>query len=258
MRIAWHLVTVAGGRAIPGRAVTWDPPMGEELWQSLESEWQHFMGPFNGLAVFERTQMSRGGFAALLLTNGTPIAFVKARKNDRGTLTHEYAALEAMGSASSVSFAFPRAVAMGSADQWHYLLTTAIDTGLHRVPSRPPLKHILEEIRSGLESLPRPEQTPDYWEPIHGDFTPWNLRQGARKGLFLVDWEEAGWGPPGADEVYYLAVSRALGAKSEIPDNAEARRFWIESLKAREANGETGKPRDHELSRQLLRALRER
>ena len=232
--------------------------MGDELWQSFESDWQRFTGAFNGLAVFERTQASRGGFAALLLNNGVPAAFVKARKDNRGPLTSEFDALEAMGRVGSRSFQFPRAVAIGGREQWHYLLTTAIDSGLHRVPSTPPLEHILEEIRFGLRSLPRHEQTPEDWEPIHGDFTPWNLRQGAGKALFLVDWEEAGWGPPGADEVYYLAVSKALGAKCDIPDNEDARRFWIESLETRQTSDETGKPRDHELSRQLLRALMER
>ena len=45
---------------------------------------------------------------------------------------------------------------------------------------------------------------------MHGDFTPWNLRSSRTRALSLVDWEDAGWGPPDADEVLYRAVSAAL------------------------------------------------
>jgi aminoglycoside phosphotransferase (APT) family kinase protein len=68
---------------------------------------------------------------------------------------------------------------------------------------------------------------------MHGDFTPWNLRQSGRT-LYLVDWEQAGWGPPDADEVLYRMTAAALhigaGRRGWAPGagSAEAVRYWAD------------------------------
>jgi glycosyltransferase involved in cell wall biosynthesis len=61
---------------------------------------------------------------------------------------------------------------------------------------------------------------------MHGDFAPWNLRETSR-GRFLIDWEDCGWGPPGADEVFYRAAQTALGlGDATASPHAEAIEYW--------------------------------
>jgi hypothetical protein len=84
---------------------------------------------------------------------------------------------------------------------------------------------------------------------MHGDFAPWNLRQLHRNSLVLVDWEDAGWAPPGADEVFYHATQAALRHRvAERCATDEAVQFWRERLPTKSENA-----RDH----QLIQALRE-
>jgi len=70
------------------------------------------------------------------------------------------------------------------------------------------------------------------WRPMHGDLSPWNLRR--RRGLFLVDWEDAGWGPPGADEVYFEAAATVVCGRAARRDwSPAAVDFWINALTER-------------------------
>jgi hypothetical protein len=201
------------------------------VWRALGAEWSEFVGQFDEVAVHERIQVSRRGFAALLLSDGRPVGFVKVRDGDDSPLRNEFEALTLINSAEPGSFEVPQPVGMASVNGWHYLLTSALRPNLHRMPVEPPLQEIAAEIRSGLETLPRFAETPEHWEPMHGDFTPWNLRQRSDGRLFLVDWEDAGWAPPGADEVYYWVVSSALNVAAEMPSvNEEVRGFWWQRL----------------------------
>lgn len=73
----------------------------------------------------------------------------------------------------------------------------------------------LTEIARGITDLltgqlARPSGIPDDWVPVHGDFTPWNLRID-RSGIYwLIDWEDATWGPLGSDMVRFLVAWYAL------------------------------------------------
>ena len=62
------------------------------------------------------------------------------------------------------------------------------------------------------ELLPRSDDIPAHWRTMHGDFVPWNLREDAGGRLWLLDWEDAGWGPPLADFVRYAVAYHALGS----------------------------------------------
>jgi hypothetical protein len=207
--------------------------MDDAIWRWLKTAWRTEAGPFDDLAVYERIQASRTGFAALLLNAGQPVGFVKARSTDKGPLQNEFAALDSIGTHLPAGFAVPRPISTGSTDTWHYLLTTALEPHLHGPPVNPPMETLIDEIQSGLADLPRPGDIPHHWEPMHGDFTPWNLRGRRNQGLFLIDWEDAGWAPPGADEVYYRAVERVLGKAATVPRLDEPRAFWIEKLRNR-------------------------
>ena len=98
----------------------------------------------------------------------------------------------------------------------------------HRPPRNPPLARIVEDLQDRLAPVLDGRAVPSHWRPMHGDLTPWNLRRVCPWALWLLDWEEVGWGPPGADEVYYSATASVLlGARPRTECNdAEAVRFW--------------------------------
>jgi hypothetical protein len=229
--------------------------MEAETWQALRSEWTAALGPFNGLAVHERIQTSRSGFAALLLSDGRPIGFVKVRDGDDSPLRNEFEAMTLMHAASPESFEIPRPLGLATLGGWSYLLTSALRPDPHRMPVDPPVGNVVAEVRAGLASLPRAPGIPDHWEPMHGDFTPWNLRQRTDGTLFLIDWEDAGWAPPGADDMYYWVVCSALDVATEMPVvNEEVRGFWWQHLSGPDRDAQTADS-DFRLRTKMLSVL---
>ncbi|MCP3974530.1 MAG: phosphotransferase, partial [bacterium] len=235
-RGAWVVTSLFGPRALPARRVEIESPLGEpEPWQALVDEWQHRLGAFDATALYTPPDVGRSGLAVMLLDRGRPVAFVKVRRGAEATrLQNEATALDLMATAEPQTFSIAHALASGHQSGWNYLAITPLARELHRAPTRPPLGQIIDEIQLGLSGLPRPERTPAHWKPIHGDFTPWNLRKMRTDGLVLFDWEAAGWGPPGADLVMYLSSAAALGGSSEAlariagEEHAEARAYWGE------------------------------
>ena len=87
---------------------------------------------------------------------------------------------------------------------------------------------------------------------MHGDFAPWNLRRTGPGELVLVDWEDAAYGPPGADEVFYQACQAALGMERATGSpHAEAIDYWLRRLQQRTDGG-----RDQRLAAATVAALR--
>ena len=245
------LVRLLGPRALPGGAVSWVPAVPAAAWSALESRWRASLGPWDACAVLGRAQSDREGAALLLLADGMPSAFVKLRR-DGEAVTRERAALEAVGRASPRNFGAPTVMDAGEEGGWTWLATSALPPRLHRMPARPPVETIAAEIDSALSPLPRPAGTPAEWRPMHGDFTPWNLRS-LDGALWLLDWEEAGWGPPGADRVLYRAAEATLSSREGIrrdPRDAPAAAFWRRRIAAR-----AGARRDRRLATRLDAAL---
>lgn len=218
-RVAWLAVRLFGARAIPGRAVHWTPVL-EETWKELSTRWHDEVGAFDEVAGFERQQRTRAGCAVLLLRRGEPLAFVKLR--DGGARVHavEEQALRAVAAFAPRSFAVPQPLASGQVRGVHYLAIQPLAAGLHRPPANPPIRRVCDEVGAALSSLARPPQARSHWRPMHGDLAPWNLRAlGGR--LFLIDWEDVGWAPPGTDELYYRAAAAALSGAAVDWDGEE-------------------------------------
>jgi hypothetical protein len=230
--------------------------MKDETWERLISTWRELVGPFEDLAIFDRAQASRTGFAALLLRDGTSVGFAKVRDGAQAALANEFRAVEAIVRFGPSAFEVPTAVALDTVEGWHFFLSSALRPSLHTMPTRPPLDEIIVQIQSGLGSLQRPSEVATHWEPMHGDFTPWNLRQRADGSMFLIDWEDAGWAPPGADQVYYRAVESVLtGRPLHDPGLEEAARFWSEILEQRRVDALAAGDSDAGLLDSLLDAL---
>jgi len=232
-RAAWVGVRLAGARALPGPISYWTP--GED-WSHVAQLLRAELGPFDSMSVYERLQEFRTGFAVLLLRAGQPVAFVKSQIIEASMLQREKEALTAVRRSDPQTFGVPRVLTSGTAGRWGYLAVEPL-TGLHHPPRKPHLPEILAEIQSGLDELPKPGDTPNHWVPMHGDFTPWNLREFSRSRRILIDWEDAGWGPPGADEVLYRAAEAALFGNTVSPDDyPEARAYWREHARFMEGS----------------------
>jgi len=229
-KAAWLSVAAFGPWVLPGRSVPFHPP-DQEAWLGLVKQWNHQLGPIDGWAIIERRQASRSGLAALLLRKDTPVAFVRVIPGFDPARDLEVESLRLMGETRPSAFWVPRIIGSGSVGNWGFVALTPLAPAIHKPPKDPPLRAIISEIQVGLAALFRPDGIPSSWQPMHGDFTPWNLRQTADGSLALLDWETTGWGPPEADLTLYRASEAALGWRSDVSDgDASAASFWRSRL----------------------------
>lgn len=201
------------------------------------------------IAIYTRSQASRVGYSVLALQGTTPVGFVRVAGT--GELDLECQALELLEAFGPASFRHPKLVGRSNAGLVDFVLQSVVLDGYHRPPRRtPPLDAIVAEIQAALAKLPKPEGTPDHWLPMHGDLTPWNLRESGNR-LSLIDWETVEWGPPTADQTLYSAASLALGlSRRSEPLSAEASTFWLDRI------SKTGNSRDERLRAKLIDSLR--
>lgn len=249
-KTAYHLVRLLGPQSLPG-ARGWEPPP-QIPWKELCGRWRSQMGAFDAVAISGRRQVSRSGFGVLLLQKGGPVAFVKVGPGtDFG---QEYRALKCVEAYQPSVFTAPQPITSGECFGWSYLAMTPLAPGIHRRPHKPPIRELTHELQRSLIDLPRPSGSPGHWEPMHGDLTSWNLRCTTEEKLVLMDWEEASWGPPGADEVYYYATEALLGksASPEMRVNPEAIEYWIGRL-----SGRPGDRTDRRKRESLVKKLQE-
>ncbi|MBO4275425.1 phosphotransferase [Microbispora triticiradicis] len=259
MQRALHLAVGAlGPWVLPGRRTTWRPPLDEESWSRISAQVVGLTGPFDGMAGYLRPQASRaGGAALLLLRGGRPVGFLKIRESPE-ELTRESAALAAFtgepGGDAGLGFRVPRVLGTGSSGSLWWLLLSPMEP----VPARPvpgvAVAGLAGEISGTLAGhLTRPDDVPPHWAPMHGDLTPWNLRLTRGRVPWLIDWEDAGYGPPHADEVYFLATRIAVygGGPPARSGNsyAEAADYWHDRVSRRGQD-------DQELTRRLMFALK--
>ena len=251
-RAAWVITKLVGPRALPGRAVHWTPSVPPDVWSEITSQLRDAVGSFDAVAGYERLQASRPGFALLVLREGAAVAFVKLRAGESAPIENERNATELAWRLGSRSFRVPRPLASGSFDGWHFFAVEALAPRLHRPARAPRLDLIISEVQSALFDLPRALGVAAHWQPMHGDFAPWNLRRPAWGELVLIDWEDAAWGPPGADEVFYRATQAALGIRqAPVSPHEEAINYWLAKIE-----GRLDTNRDRRLAIATVEALR--
>jgi hypothetical protein len=121
------------------------------------------------------------------------------------------------------------------------------------------LCEVARDASRALEgALERPADAQPHWRPMHGDLVPWNLREDHEGHLWLLDWEDAGWGPPLADVVRYIVAQHSLqGSSAEAIAAAvrtalagespaaigEAAVFWLHHRNFRPLRGQQHWPR---------------
>jgi len=229
-RVAWGLVSLGGARLLPGRVGTWDPPFAEGGWEQLLKQLHEIVGDFDSHTVYERRRMRRG-LMMLLLKGDTPVGFVKARELPGEGVAREERALTLVENASPQTFDAPRPLGSGQVAGWRYLVTTAMPPRMHRMIEGRPTATMLSEIQEILSPLARPTGAPAHWAPFHGDFTPWNLRHFGEGRPWLIDWEDSGYAPAGADETMYLSTAFAIGktlGPIPLPASEAVTYWWVE------------------------------
>lgn len=230
--IVWHkgsrallrAIGTAWLRSVPVQTLPLRPTDLNTLLTSLAADGT----PVDSVAFHRRTQTARTSFSLVTLGSEGISAFVRVA--DPAVLDAECRNIAMLETFGPTTFVHPRIVRRGSVGAIEYVAVSPVLIGSHSPPRNPKIGPIVAEIQGALASLPKPAGTPDHWVPMHGDFTPWNLRE-HRGSLVLIDWESCGWGPPHADEVLYSATARSLGLSVQDGVMAdEAAEFWKDRL----------------------------
>lgn len=248
---AWTCARLAGPRVLPGSPSAWTPPVPSAAWDDLAAQWERVLGPVDELAIYERKQASRSGIGLLLQRAGRPRAFVKLRRGGEG-LHAEQRILHALTARRPRSFEIPEPLGEGGVGEWRW-------SALSPLPPRPTRPcfdagAVLRELPELLaDCVARPVPSPPASAPMHGDLTPWNLRRAGRGRPWLIDWEDAGYGPTGADEVYFSATAAVLRRQRSAGASREPRAVahWLAVVAAR-----SPRDADRELNLRLREQLR--
>lgn len=254
-RAAFALVGIAGARVLPGETHAWDPPFEPTTWSKLTQLWREQLGPFDDMAIHLRRPARRQGVSLLLTAAGTPVTFVKLRSERPERLAVECSVLNCLHDRTQQA-AVPAVCATGEVDCWHYLALSPLPAKIHKLAADPPAVAIVDEYSHTLEAAwarQRPRDAGSDWLPMHGDFTPWNLRALSSGRLVLFDWEDAEWAPPRADLLWYdatIARKRFRTQPSGVVHSDEVVQFWIDRLSG------VARPADGTLAGNILRQLR--
>lgn len=237
-RALWAAARVAGARALPGPRETWTPPVPEDVltgvWAEVAGHTGHRAAAF---AVYERRQSTRAALT-LFACAGRRSLLVRVRAS-AAELALERAIADAARGNPPASFRVPAAVAGGEVEGWHWVAYETIATRPH-APLGSPGPALFDEVSDLVErGLDRPANVPEHWRGAHGDLTAWNLRR-TNLGRWLIDWEDAGWAPPGADRVYWSVVAQTLRRRPVRPpavdEHPEAAAHWRRIVEARAAD----------------------
>lgn len=247
---SWWFVKALGPLLLPFPRREWVPPFAAGEWRELVARWAALLGPIEAFAVYEPAQAGRLALALLAVGSTGAIGFIKVRPASQTSV--EGTALSAASAAGTVLC--PQVIGAAKLGEVSYLVTTAFPSGLHRPPKPERVAVVVEDVSRSLGAIPRPTSVPHDWEPMHGDFAPWNLREQRGMGLILFDFEHAGWAPPLADLVFYAAACSALGMTVPSLDGralSSAVEYWSTRLPMR--MGESG--RDQRLFRGMMSYL---
>ncbi len=251
-RIADVCLSSVGPRLTPGRRVTvrWPEVLGEAEWREIGQHITGLVAPFEHVVSYQPPQETRAGMALLLVGSGKRLAFVKVRQREDTGLVRETDVLEALAGGTRGLWT-PTVLGTGTTQTWRYVVTDPIPSARHmpcfRLPDNGLVDWYQEQIKSVLGTGPQG------LVPMHGDFAPWNVRSLSTGKIAIIDWEDVGWGPSGADLAYLSAAGRAMrrrAAESRIHPS-EAAAFWRQRLEGRNPSGR----RDQILRDRMLSAL---
>lgn len=234
-RMIYVAVRAVGSGVIPGTRADWPTPVDESSWGELLAQWRSHVGSFDAVALYLRPQAGRVGFSALLLDRGRGVAFSRVHP-DPDRVEKEFHVLEALTAARPTTFRVARPLALGQTASSSWMLTSSVPNyplgAVRKSSTRRVVAHEIGEMLSS--ALPRPAGVPAQWTAAHGDFSPWNLRTSLSGEVHVIDWEDAGFAPPGVDLLYGDLTAQATFG-GPLPQTAphEARTWLIDMLDER-------------------------
>jgi hypothetical protein len=161
-----------------------------------------------------------GRVAALLMDHrGKPLAFAKQLSRPPSDLELQISRALQHGGAP---FNTPQVIAEGEFNSIWYRMYAPLPSGLHRRPPHDPprLRAILDAWHQSLHHLPRPPGASEDAVVCHADFTPRNLRVASDGRWWLIDWDNARWGPKLADELHYWCAEYCWGLRPRPQQDA--------------------------------------
>ena len=228
-----------------------DPVCGWDLWDRIVEQVGRMPHGVPTEWLYFRSQWAKQRSSALALDEfGSPLFLLVVEPRGRASVHPAF---------SVSSFRVPACLDSFEYEGWHVRVIEPLPK-YHRAtvwePAR--IRRVVEDIPKSLDGLlGRPENIPGHWIQLHGDFVPWNLRESRDRSLWLVDWEDAGWGPPFADAVRYLVADRSLRGTAPVEtarmvrrtfgkvsvDLEEVANFWLNHHNFRPDDSEKELPR---------------
>lgn len=228
-----HLAKISV-RLVPSRANEFVPWIPGQTWQRIVSALGLKEGHF---VAFQPSDTRRARMLLLTLDqHQRPVSLAKISKLPPNPLA-DLALSRLQG---NTNFRVPKVQDVWEEGGWWVSIEDPLPPGPHR-PSR-----LNPAQRVGLctaisESVP--EQASATEAIIHGDFAPWNVRELAKTGLAILDWDDACIGPRASDAVWYAISSRLIRRYSyrsvfketvrelsefySTDDLAKAANFWL-------------------------------
>lgn len=197
------------------------PVCGWPVWRAIQNEVARRNGPPAIEWIHFRSQWNKKRSSMLGLNRDrTPRLFAVVEPQSKRDLRSRLR--------STPSFRITACTDSFSYERWsvrQYEPLPRLHRPAHWGPHR--IRRVADDVANALDGLiARPAGTPAHWRPMHGDFVPWNLREDSSGQFWLLDWEDAGWGPPLADIIRYVVAYHSLRGMS--PDRiAEAVRKTI-------------------------------
>lgn len=234
-RALYGAVRLLGPHALPGSRDSWEDPVPSGVWESFVEEWHALFGAWDSAALYRRPQGDRTGFAILLLRDGRGVGFVRVATS-REAVQKEFDVMRGVYKARPTTFIIARPACWGAAEEWAWLATESVPNYPLGAVKRADVRlSVTTEIGDILDKvLVRTEDTPSHWRGSHGDLSPWNLRRELRGAVRVIDWEDAGFAPPGVDELYgALTAHLTFGSPLPCSTNQEAATWLATMISAR-------------------------
>ena len=214
-----------------------EPICGWDIWDAIAERLQHCGGATSREWIHLHSQWDKPRSSVIALSpRGRPEFFLTIESIDnrpRGPLSRV------------PSFRVPACIDAFSIADWsvrQYQLVPPFHRPVNWDPAR--IRQVAADASRALAgALERCPEIPPHWQPMHGDLVPWNLREDERGQLWLLDWEDAGWGPPFADLVRFIVAYDSLNWRSPATIAARVRsvlttesaealdeiaRFWLQ------------------------------
>ena len=165
-----------------------EPICGWDIWDAIAERLQHCGGATSREWIHLHSQWDKPRSSVIALSpRGRPEFFLTIESIDnrpRGPLSRV------------PSFRVPACIDAFSIADWsvrQHQLVPPFHRPVNWDPAR--IRQVAADASRALAgAFERCPEIPPHWQPMHGDLVPWNLREDERGQLWLLDWEDAGWG----------------------------------------------------------------